>query len=141
MRNDLEPAYARGARQSVVPPPVWMKEFPRFTSLYQRNHLRALIIGPPPEENLRLLFAKHGYLLEHCPTSLEGMRKVRAQKPSMVVLYPGVMKGRLDRKLRFFRMVRENIFVFLVASEEEHFHIPSDGVSEDYAHDSGRLRA
>jgi DNA-binding NtrC family response regulator len=81
----------------------------------QKNY-RALIIGRKSlDEELNSILSGYGYFVEHCRTRLEGTRKFRAHKQSLVILDIEAIQGFPERLFRFFRLVRENSIVLVAA--------------------------
>ena len=78
---------------------------------------RALIVGRKSlDEELSGILSGYGYFVEHCRTRLEGVRKFRSQKQSLVILDIEAIHGLPERLFRVFRLVRENSIV-LVATD------------------------
>jgi DNA-binding response OmpR family regulator len=78
---------------------------------------RALIVGRKSlDEELSGILSGYGYFVEHCRTRLEGVKKFRSHKQSLVILDIEAVQGLPERLFRFFRLVRENSIV-LVASD------------------------
>jgi DNA-binding response OmpR family regulator len=78
---------------------------------------RALIVGRKSlHEELSVILGGYGYFVEHCRTRLEGAKKFRSHKQSLVILDVETIQGFPERLFRFFRLVRENSIV-LVAAE------------------------
>jgi hypothetical protein len=81
---------------------------------HKRN--RALLIGRRVlDDELRAVLNGYGYIVEHSRTRLDGIKKFRAQRQSLVIIDIEAVNGFPERLFRFFRLVRENAIV-LVAS-------------------------
>jgi DNA-binding response OmpR family regulator len=86
------------------------------------KNYRALIVGRKSlDEELSGILSGYGYFVEHCRTRLEGVRKFRSHKQSLVILDIEAVQGLPERLFRFFRLVRENSIV-LVATESRRQH-------------------
>ena len=81
-----------------------------------QKHYRALIVGRKSlDEELSSILSGYGYFVEHCRTRLEGVRKFRSHKQSLVILDIEAVQGLPERLFRFFRLVRENSIVLVAA--------------------------
>jgi DNA-binding response OmpR family regulator len=84
-------------------------------SASQKN-CRALIVGRKSlDEELNSILSGYGYFVEHCRTRLEGVKKFRSHKQSLVILDIEAVQGFPERLFRFFRLVRENSIVLVAA--------------------------
>lgn len=78
---------------------------------------RAILIGRRVlDDELNAALAGYGYLIEHSPTRLEGIRKFRSLRPALVIIDVEAISGFPERLFRFFRLIRDNVIV-LVACE------------------------
>jgi DNA-binding NtrC family response regulator len=82
---------------------------------------RVLVISR--SQNLRnelvTLLSGYGYFVEYCHSRLEGVRKFRAHKQSIVILDVPVLRNFPQRLFRFFRMIRRNTIVLIAAHRKE----------------------
>ena len=77
---------------------------------------RALIVGRKSlDEELNSILSGYGYFVEHCRTRLEGVRKFRSHRQSLVILDIEAIQGLPERLFRFFRLVRENSIILVAA--------------------------
>jgi DNA-binding response OmpR family regulator len=68
-----------------------------------RKHRALLIGGGALADELRPLLNNFGYFVEHDITRLEGARRYRARRHSLVVVDADALRGAPDRFFRFFR--------------------------------------
>lgn len=71
------------------------------------------------DEELRATLNGYGYFVEHCRTRLEGTRKFREHRQSLVIVDVDAVSGYPERLFRFFRLVRENAIVLVAAKGEQ----------------------
>jgi DNA-binding response OmpR family regulator len=79
---------------------------------------RALLIGRRVlDDELRSVLNGYGYFVEHCRTRLEGIRKFREHRQSLVIVDVEAINGFPERLFRFFRLVREHSIVLVAADK------------------------
>ena len=85
---------------------------------HKRN--RALLIGRRVlDDELRSVLNGYGYVVEHSRTRLDGIRKFRAQRQSLVIVDIEAVNGFPERLFRFFRLVRENAIVLVASGPQQ----------------------
>jgi DNA-binding response OmpR family regulator len=81
---------------------------------------RALLIGRRVlDEELRAVLSGYGYIVDHCRTRLEGIRKFRQNRPALVIVDMAAVSGLPERLFRFFRLVREHSIVLIAADKSQ----------------------
>lgn len=82
---------------------------------------RVLVISRSPDlrNELVTLLSGYGYFVEFCHDRLEGLRKFRAHKQSIVILDVLAMRSFPQRLFRFIRMIRKNTIVLIAANRME----------------------
>ena len=77
---------------------------------------RALIIGRKSlDDELSSILNGYGYFVDHSRNRIEGVRKFRAHKQSLVILDVEMIQGFPERLFRYFRLVRESSVVLVAA--------------------------
>lgn len=82
---------------------------------------RVLVVSRSVElrNELVTLLSGYGYFVEFCHSRMEGMRKFRAHKQSIVILDMAVLRNFPHRLFRFIRMIRKNTIVLIAAHRKE----------------------
>jgi len=81
---------------------------------------RALLIGRRVlDDELRNVLHGYGYMVEHSRTRLDGIRKFRSQRQSLVIIDIEAVNGFPERLFRFFRLVRENAIVLVASGPQQ----------------------
>lgn len=82
---------------------------------------RVLVISRSPDlrNELVTLLSGYGYFVEFCQSRMEGVRKFRSHKQSIVILDVPVLRNLPKRLFRFFRMIRRNTIVLIAANRKE----------------------
>jgi DNA-binding NtrC family response regulator len=85
------------------------------------NRHRVLVISQSTElrNEIVTLLSGYGYFVEFCHSRLQGIRKFRAHKQSIVILDVPVMRTFPRRLFQFIRMVRRNTIVLIAANRKE----------------------
>jgi DNA-binding NtrC family response regulator len=85
------------------------------------NRHRVLVISRSADlrNELVTLLSGYGYFVEFCQNRMEGVRKFRAHKQSIVILDVPVLRNFPRRLFRFFRMIRRNTIVLIAANRKE----------------------
>ena len=83
-----------------------------------KKHRALLIGGGALADELRPVLNNFGYFVEHDATRLDGVRKFRDRRHSLVVVDSDVVTGNPERFFRFFQVAGGAIV--LVASGKEH---------------------
>lgn len=82
---------------------------------------RVLVISR--SRNLRnelvTLLSGYGYFVEFCQSRMEGVRKFRAHKQSIVILDLPVLRTVPQRLFRYIRTIRKNAIVLIAANRKE----------------------
>jgi DNA-binding NtrC family response regulator len=79
---------------------------------------RALLIGRRVlDEDLRTILSGYGYMVEHCRTRLEGVRKFREHNQALVIIDVEAIGGFPERLFRFFRRLREHSIVLVAVDK------------------------
>lgn len=87
----------------------------------ESNRHRVLVISRSPDlrNELVTLLSGYGYFVEFCHGRMEGIRKFRAHKQSIVILDLPVLRHFPQRFFRFIRMIRRNTIVLIAANRKE----------------------
>jgi DNA-binding NtrC family response regulator len=87
----------------------------------EANRHRVLVISRSLDlrNELVTLLSGYGYFVEFCHNRLEGIRKFRAHKQSIVIVDVPVLRSFPHRFFRFVRMVRRNTIVLIAANRKE----------------------
>lgn len=81
---------------------------------------RALLIGRRVlDDELQVALNGYGYLVEHCRSRVEGIRKFRASRHALVIMDVEAVNGFPERLFRFFRLVRENSIVLVACTPQQ----------------------
>lgn len=81
---------------------------------------RALLIGQRVlDDELQGALNGYGYLVEHCHTRKEGIRRFRASRHALVIMDVEAVQGFPERVFRFFRLVRENAIVLVACTPQQ----------------------
>lgn len=85
------------------------------------NRHRVLVISRSAElrNELVTLLSGYGYFVEFCSSRMEGVRKFRAHKQSILILDVPVLRSVPHRLFRFIRMIRRNAIVLIAANRKE----------------------
>lgn len=85
------------------------------------NRHRVLVISRSSDlrNELVTLLSGYGYFVEFCQNRLEGVRKFRAHKQSIVILDVPVLQNFPQRLLRFFATIRRNTIVLIAANRKD----------------------
>lgn len=85
------------------------------------NRQRVLVISRSTDlrNELVTLLSGYGYFVEFCQSRMEGVRKFRAHKQSIVILDVPVLRTFPQRLFRLFRKVRHNTIVLIAAHKKE----------------------
>jgi two-component system, NtrC family, response regulator HydG len=85
------------------------------------NRHRVLVISRSPDlrNELVTLLSGYGYFVEWCSTRMEGLRKFRSHKQSIVIVDVPVLRTFPHRLFRFIRMIRRNAIVLIAANRKE----------------------
>ena len=85
------------------------------------NRHRVLIISRSLDlrNELVTLLSGYGYFVEFCQSRMEGTRKFRAHKQSIVILDVPVLRNFPQRLLGFFRTIRRNTIVLIAANRKD----------------------
>lgn len=85
------------------------------------NRHRVLVISRSRDlrNELVTLLSGYGYFVEYCQSRMEGIRKFRAHKQSIVILDVPVLRTFPQRLFRFIRMIRRNTIVLIAANRKE----------------------
>lgn len=85
------------------------------------NRHRVLIISRSSDlrNELVTLLSGYGYFVEFCHSRLEGIRKFRSHKQSILILDVPVLRNFPQRLFRFIRMIRRNTIVLIAANHKE----------------------
>ena len=65
------------------------------------------------------LLSGYGYFVEYCATRMEGIRKFRSHKQSLVILDVSSLRAYPRRLFAFIRLVRRNAIVLIAAHKNE----------------------
>ncbi|HEX2612110.1 MAG TPA: hypothetical protein VHO02_00760 [Fibrobacteria bacterium] len=86
---------------------------------------RALLIGGGAlADELRPVLNNFGYLVEHDATRLEGARRYRARRHSLVVIDAGALRGAPERLFRFFRISGGDAIVLVASGRDRRADAP-----------------
>lgn len=87
----------------------------------ETNRHRVLVISRSAElrNELVTLLSGYGYFVEFCGSRMEGVRKFRAHKQSILILDVPVLRSVPQRLFRFIRMIRRNAIVLIAANRKE----------------------
>jgi DNA-binding NtrC family response regulator len=82
---------------------------------------RVLVVSRSVElrNELVTLLSGYGYFVEFCHSRMEGMRKFRAHKQSIVILDMSVLRSFPHRLFWFIRMIRKNTIVLIAAHRKD----------------------
>lgn len=82
---------------------------------------RVLVISQSTDlrNELVTLLSGYGYFVEFCQSRLEGVRKFRAHKQSIVILDVPVLRNFPARLFRLIRTIRRNTIVLIAAHRKE----------------------
>jgi DNA-binding NtrC family response regulator len=85
------------------------------------NRHRVLVISRSRDlrNELVTLLSGYGYFVEFCQSRMEGIRKFRAHKQSIVILDVPVLRTFPLRLFRFIQMIRRNTIVLIAANRKE----------------------
>lgn len=85
------------------------------------NRHRVLVISRSPDlrNELVTLLSGYGYFVEFCHSRMEGVRKFRAHKQSIVIVDVPALRTFPMRLFRFIRMIRRNAIVLIAANRKE----------------------
>lgn len=89
--------------------------------MLHNNRHRVLVISRSPDlrNELVTLLSGYGYFVEFCQSRMEGVRKFRAHKQSIVILDVPVLQTVPQRLFRFIRTIRKNAIVLIAAHRKE----------------------
>lgn len=84
------------------------------------NRHRVLVISGNTEVSNELitLLSGYGYFVEYCQSRMEGMRKFRAHKQSIVILDINVLRIFPRRLFQFIQRIRKNTIVLIAATKQ-----------------------
>jgi DNA-binding NtrC family response regulator len=85
------------------------------------NRDRVLVISNRSEvrNELVTLLSGYGYYVEYCASRMEGVRKFRSHKQSLVILDVGALRTYPRRLFKFIQLVRRNAIVLIAAHKSE----------------------
>lgn len=85
------------------------------------NRHRVLVISRSMDlrNELVTLLSGYGYFVEYSHGRLDGVRKFRSHKQSIVILDVPVLRTFPQRLFRFIRMIRKNAIVLIAANHKE----------------------
>jgi DNA-binding NtrC family response regulator len=87
----------------------------------ENNRHRVLVISRSSDlrNELVTLLSGYGYFVEFCHSRMEGIRKFRSHKQSIVILDVPVLRTFPERIFRLIHMVRRNTIVLIAAHKKE----------------------
>ncbi len=87
----------------------------------ETNRHRVLVISKSHDlrNEIVTLLSGYGYFVEFCHTRMQGIRKFRAHKQSIVIVDVPVLRVFPRRLFSFIRMVRKNTIVLIAANRKE----------------------
>jgi DNA-binding NtrC family response regulator len=85
------------------------------------NRHRVLVISRSADlrNELVTLLSGYGFFVEFCQSRMEGVRKFRAHKQSIVILDVPILQTVPQRLFRFFRTIRKNAIILIAANRKE----------------------
>lgn len=85
------------------------------------NRQRVLVISGNAEvrNELVTLLSGYGYFVEYCQSRMEGVKKFRAHKQSIVILDVPVLRTFPKRLFRLIQKVRKNTIVLIAAEKHD----------------------
>ena len=85
------------------------------------NRHRVLVISRDRDisNELVTLLSGYGYFVEYCHSRMEGMRRFRAHKQSILILDMKVLRLFPKRLFRLIQSIRKNTIVLIAASKKE----------------------
>lgn len=89
--------------------------------MLDNNRHRVLVISRSPDlrNELVTLLSGYGYFVEFCQNRMEGVRKFRAHKQSIVILDVPVLRNGPKRLFDYFRTIRRNTIVLIAANRKD----------------------